>query len=127
MKICDSNFLESFKEQVFNFVKHRQSSTSKLNKPLGIKLLTRLRVGLGQFKEHKFNRNFQDSIDCSWYCCNSIESTLYFFLHCANYTFQRQTLLNKIRSTKPNILAQKEISVIKTFLFGKADFRDSIN
>ena len=33
----------------------------------------------------------------------------------------------KIRSVDRNILAQKETSVIKTFLFRKSDFKDSLN
>ena len=35
--------------------------------------------------------------------------------------------LNKIRSIDPNILVQKENSVVKTFLFEKLDFKDSNN
>ena len=58
-------------------------------------------------------------------CLNSIESTILFFLHCANYTFQKQTLLNKIRYIDSNILTQKETSV--TLLFGKSDFKYSLN
>ena len=35
--------------------------------------------------------------------------------------------MTKIRSVDPNSLAQKESSVIKTFLFGKLDFSDSLD
>ena len=41
--------------------------------------------------------------------------------------FQRQTVLNILGSTDPNIVAQKETSLNKTFLFGKLDSKDSLN
>ena len=39
-----------------------------MHNPHGIKLLTRLRVGLSYLLEHKFRYNFQDSLDpfCSF-------------------------------------------------------------
>ena len=50
----------------------------------GIKLLTRLRVGLSHLKEHKFRHNFRDTINplCSYSL--EIESNSHFFLHCQN-------------------------------------------
>ena len=41
LKIRDLNTLKSFKQQVFNFIRPRQSSTFKLHNPLGSKLFTR--------------------------------------------------------------------------------------
>ena len=76
MKIRDSAILESFKKQILNFIRTRQNSTFKLHNPIGIKLLTRLRVGLSHLKEHKFKHNFRDSIGPLCSCGNSIESNL---------------------------------------------------
>ena len=108
------------------FVIPKQNSTFKLHNHLEIKLLTRLRVGLSHLKEHKFNCNFKYSIDNLCSCGNSIKSITHFFLHCTNYTFQRQTVLNK-RFIDSNILANSKTSAFKTLLFGKSDFRDSLN
>ena len=56
--------LETFKKQILNFMRRRRSSVSKLHSPLGIKLLTRIRVvGVSHLKEHKFKNDLQDSID----------------------------------------------------------------
>ena len=58
-------------------------------------------------------------------CGNDIESTVYSFFHCTNFTTQRQTLLNKLKSNNASILAKSENSVVQTFLFERPDFTDS--
>ena len=50
------------------------------------KLFTRLRVGLSHSREHKFGCNFQDPF-CN--CGGHIKKTTHFFLHCSNYSTQR--------------------------------------
>ena len=57
-----------------------------LTNPLGLKLLTRLGIGLSHFKEHKFKHNFHDSVDRLCSCRN--KSTVDFFLHFPNFTTQ---------------------------------------
>ena len=56
-----------------------------------------------------------------------MESTVYFFLHYPNFTTQRQTLLNKLRSINASIIARTENSVVRTLLFGRPDFDYSTN
>ena len=64
--------------------------------PHGIKRLTRLRVGLTHLREHKFRHNFQDFLDPFCNCSQHIESTIYFFLQCSNYSNQRKTHFEKL-------------------------------
>ena len=73
-------------------------------------------------EEHKFKQNFQDSVDPLCSCGNDIESTVHFFLHCPNFTTQRQTLLNKLKSINASIMTGNENSVVRTLLFGRPDF-----
>ena len=127
LNICDLATLEFFKKQILTFIRPRQYSTFKLHNPQEIKLRTLLRVGLSHLKEQKFKHNCHDSIKSWCSCGNSIKSTIYFFFHSTDYTFQRQTVLNILRSTDPNIVAQKETSLNKTLLFGKLDSKDSLN
>ena len=50
-----------------------------------VKLLTRLHLGLNHLREHKFRRNFQDTINpplCS--CSLEIESVFHVFFRCLN-------------------------------------------
>ena len=80
----DLKILRFFKEKILNFIRSRQNGIVKLHNPLVIKLLTLLGVGLSYLKEHKFNHNFQDSLDPSCSCGNSIECTVPFPLYFKN-------------------------------------------
>ena len=114
-------------QKTLNFIRPNSSNAFNTNNPLGLKLLTRLRIGFSHLKEHKFKHNFQDSVDPLCSCGNDIESSVHFFLHCPNFTTQRQTLLNKLKSINASIMAEKENSLVKTLLFGRLDFNYSTN
>ena len=98
-----------------------------MSNPLRLKLLTRLRIGSSLLKERKLKHNFQDSADPFCSCGNDIESTVHFFLHCPNFTTERQTLLSKLISINASIMAENESSVVRTLLFGRPDFNYSTN
>ena len=55
------------------------SSTYRIDNPVGIRLLTRLRLGLIHLNVYKFRHNFAHCVYlvCSW--CIEPETTLYFF------------------------------------------------
>ena len=119
--------MEIFKRHLLNFIRPNSSYVFNINNPLGPKLLTRLRIGCGHLKEHKFKHNFQDYVDPLCSCRNDIESTVHFFLHCPNLTTQRQTLLNKLKSFNAIIMTENENSVARTLLFGRSHFNYSAN
>ena len=127
MELRNSASLEIFKKHLLNFIRPNSSNAFNINNSLGLKLLTRLRIGFSYLKEHKFKHNFQDSIDPLCSCGNDIESTVHFFFHCPNFTTQRQTLLNKLKSINASILTENENSVVKTLLFRRPDSRYSTN
>ena len=89
--------------------------------------MTRLKIGFSHIKEHKFKHNFQDYVDPFCSCGNDIELTVHSFLHCPNFTTQRQTLLNKLKSINASIMAKNENSVVLTLLFGRPNFNYSTN
>ena len=78
--------------------------------------ITRLRIIFSHLKEHKFKRNFQASIGpmCSY--SSGIKTTIHFFLYCANFNTQRQTLFEKIATIDANILTENEDNVVNTYL-----------
>ena len=103
------------------------NSVYNTHNPLGIKYLTRLRIGFSHLKEEKFKHNFQDSIDPICSCSSSIETTIYFFLYCANFNIQRQTLFDKITTIDSNIFPENEDSIVNTLLFGKPNCEHSFD
>ena len=60
-------------------------------------------------------------------CSSGIQATIHFFLHCASFNTQRQTLFDKIATIDANILTENEDSVVNTLLFGKPNNENSFN
>ena len=89
-----------------------------MHNTLGIKLVTRLWVGLSHLREHKLRHNFQDSLDPF---CNSdrhLETTIHFFLHCSIYSNQRKTVFEKISNINRSLLNQNDSIIVETLFFG---------
>ena len=82
--------VSDFKKQNLKFFRPSPNSTFNVHNLDGIKLLTRLRVGLSHLHENKFRNNFQDSLDPFCSCGRRIEITIHFFLYCSDYSNQRK-------------------------------------
>ena len=75
-----------------------------IHNSIGLKLLTRLRLGLSHLNEHKFKHNFQDCINPLSTCSLEIESLSHFFLHCNYFTNIRSTLFSELQSVDANVV-----------------------
>ena len=76
------------------FIRTKENGTYETYDPLGIKLLTRLRLAFSHFSEHKFRHNFPESLNPLCSCSLEIEYLLHFFLRCQNYTTNTTELKN---------------------------------
>ena len=70
-----------FKSRLLSFIRPNQSNIYNIFNPTGLKLLTRLRLGLRHLNEHKFRHNFQDCLNPLCSCSLEIEDTTHYFLH----------------------------------------------
>ena len=127
LNIRNSASLNAFKKKLLNFTWPCANSIFDIHKSLGIKLLTRLRLGISPLHEHKFRHCFQDTLNLLCECAKDIESTMHFFLHCSNFLIPRQTLFQKIRNVDNNILAKSETQLTQTLLYGNQNYHPSIN
>ena len=127
LNIRNSASLNAFKKKLLNFIWPCSNSIFDIHNPLGIKLLTRLRLGLSPLHEHKFRHCIQDTLNPLCECAKDIESTMHFFLHCTNFLIPRQTLFQKIRNIDNNILCQSETQLTQTLLYGSQNYHPSIN
>ena len=127
LNIRNSASLNAFKKKLLNFIRPCANSIFDIHNPFGIKILTRLRLGLSLFHEHKFRHCFQDTLNplCEW--AKDIESTMHFFLYYTNFHIPRQTLFQKIRNIGDNILSQSETQLTQTLLYGNQNYHPSIN
>ena len=113
--------------QLLHFIRPCANIIFHIHNPLGIKLLTRLRLGLSHLHEHKFRHCFQDTFNLSWEFGKDTELTMHFFLHCTNFLIPRQTLFEKMRNNDDNILSQCESQLIQTLLYSNQNYHSSIN
>ena len=105
----------------------KQSAIYNINNPVGLKLLTRLRLGLSHLNEHKFNRNFQDCINNLCCCSFEIESTSHFLLRCRHCTNIPLTLLNSIAEIIGNTFDITSECLISLLLFRSPEYTEIDN
>ena len=63
MQIRRSESFLSFKNSLLKIGRPTAKPTYNIHNPIGLKFLTRLRLGLSHLNEHKFRHNFQDCIN----------------------------------------------------------------
>ena len=68
------------KQNILKFIRLGPNKKFNIYKPHGLKLLTRLFLGLSHLLGHKFKPNFSD---CLSKCGKDIESTNHFLLQCS--------------------------------------------
>ena len=113
LEIRNSESYSIFKISLLKFTITIPSIVFSVADIYGIKLLTRLHVGLSHLREHKFRHNVQDKINLL--CCYSLEIALtsHFFLHCQNFITLRTNLMNELHKLDSNVLNVDEISQTK--------------
>ena len=124
--IRKSESLNIFKKSILEFIRPSQNRVYNCHNPKGIKLLTRLRVGLSHLREHKFKHSFQDTLNPICNCGEDIETTSHYLLHCPDYLHERKTLLNTVSCIVPNIFDFNNDQLTEILLYGKEDL-DNIN
>ena len=74
-----------------------------IQNPIGIKFLTRLRLGLSHSNKHRFNHEYQNSRNLKCICSSENELITHFFLHCHFYVPIRATLFDKLKEIVNNL------------------------
>ena len=122
LKIRQSKTLLTFRNALVKIRRPIPKPVYNVHNPVGLKLLTRLRLGLSHLNQHKFNHNFQDCLNPLCSCSLEAESVSHFFLHCHYYSNIRLTLLNELQSIDINLLNQEDDLVLEVLLFGSTKF-----
>ena len=116
-----------FKKRYMDFYRIKPNSIFRIHNPVGIKLLTRLRVGLSHLRQHKFNHHFNDT-DSPYCPCDgrSIESVDHYLLSCPNHARSRTLLFEDISSIN-GLTFVREIFTSEILMYGKSSYDDSTN
>ena len=116
LRKCDS--FSIFKKETLKFIQPSSNSSYNCQNPIGIKYITRIRLGLSHLQEHTFKHSFQDSINSICNCGNDVESVIHFFLHCPLYCNKCCTLLNSFSKTDHTLLGSTDSSLTQILPFG---------
>ena len=111
-----------FRNSLLKIGRSIQNSIFQTHDPLGIKFLTRLRLGLSHLNEHKFRHNFQDCLNSLCSSSLKVDSTTHFFLHCHHFNQFRQTLLNSVKKIVNDISFLTDDAFVNLLLHGSQTY-----
>ena len=92
-----------------------ENSLFSIRNPVGVILLTRLRLQLSHLNGHKFRHGFEDTISPMCLYNTEIESNEHFLLCCHFYSSRRLELfdkLNKINSSFFKFSAKDQVNIL---------------
>ena len=96
----------------------KENSIFSIYDPLGVKLLTRLRINFSHLNEHKFRHGFGDIINAMCACGSEVETTEHFLLRCHLYSPQRLELLENLEKVDSSFLNFKVKEKVSFLLYG---------
>ena len=98
--------------------------------PIGLSLLTQLRVGLSKLNFHKFNHNFRDTINPMCPTSDVVEDTEDFLLLCPSFDDERRDLLAGIEELLRPFVQIANLSnnaLTQLLLYGDKDLSCEVN
>ena len=110
-EIRDSKSVSALKKLIK--CEKKENSIFSIYDPLGVKLLTRLRLQISHLNEHKFRHGFGDTINAMYACGNEVETTEHFLLRCHLYfpkTLELFKNLEKVDSSFLNLNVKDKVS-----------------
>ena len=125
--ITQINSFQTFRNTLLKSIRPVPNSIFDACDPLGIQLLTRLRLGLSHLQDHKFKHGFNDVINPFCQCNMEIESVSHFYLRCPNFSTQRNDLMNELHNVNSSITDMDHSSLTDLLLFGNKSFTKEVN
>ena len=117
----------AFRKYLLKMIRPSPNNLYGVHDPVGLKLLTRIRLSLSHLREHKFRHNFQDTVNPLCTCSLEIEDTNHFFLRCLNFSTCRTTLLNELNTIEPSLISLNDNEFVEILIFGNPNFSNDIN
>ena len=105
VKLRKSESLPYFRYALLKFGQPTPKPIYNMHYPIGLKLLTRLRLGLSHLNEHKFKHIFKDCLNHLCTCSLEIQSLYHFFMHCHYFTNFCSTHFSELQSVDVNHIA----------------------
>ena len=122
---CQSS--ESFRKALLNFIRPSENKIFSIYDQVGIKLLTRLKLGLSHLREHKFWHNFEDTLNPLCSCRIEAETMLHFFLRCQLFNDIREILMNDLISIDRSLPSLSQDKLVSILIYGSDAFDNKKN
>ena len=125
--IRNSESFSLFNSRLLSFIRPVQSSIYNIFDPKGLKLLTRLRVGLSHLNEHRFRHNFQDFLNPLCSCSLEVEDTTHYLLHCHHFSHLRINLMDNVKTICNDFETMSDNAKRDLLLYGDPRFDENKN
>ena len=116
-----------FRNTLLQFIMPAQKKTLNINDSVGVKLLTRLRLGFSHFHEHKFRHGFRDILNPLCPCSIEAETTAHYFLRFHFYNANRSALMNESNEIDSSFSTLNENDFMDLILYGSDKFVNKKN
>ena len=117
----------AFKNALLGFIRPKHVDTFGIHNPIGLQLLTRLRLSFRHLNEHKFRHNFCDFLNPLCDCKLEPETTSHFSLRCHLFQVERTALLNDIKEIDERIISDNTSMLDQILLYGNDNYNHDIN
>ena len=117
----------AFKNALSSFIRPKHVDTFGIHNPIGLQLLTRLRLGFSHLNEHKFRHNFRDFLNPLCECKLKPETTSHFSLRSHLFQVEVATLLNDIKEIDKRIISDNTGILDQILLYGNENYNNDIN
>ena len=103
-----------FKSNFLKFIRPTTRSFFNCYNPKGIRLMTRLCLGMSHLCEYKFNHNFQNCVSPLCSCSMDVGWKSHFFLRCLLFGDKRIPLLSALNKIDCKLIETNESSLKET-------------
>ena len=116
-----------FRNTLLKFIRSAQRKTLHINDSVGVKLLTRLRLGFSHLREYKFRHGFKDILNPLCPCSIEAETTAHYFLRFHFYNANRSALMNESNEIDSSFSTLNENDFMDLILYGSDKFVNKKN
>ena len=99
-EIRNAKSIYKFKKSIIT--EKLENSLYNVNDPIGVKLLTRLRLQFIHLNEYKFRHGFNDTVNPMCPCGTDVETTENFLLRCSCFSTQKSELFDYLYRLDPS-------------------------
>ena len=123
----NASSIYKFKNYLTKFIKVKENSIFSISDPLGLKLLTRLRLNFSHLNEHKLRHNFRDIVNPMCSCGSRIETTDHYLLRYQNFALVRSSFLNRIFEINVEFRNMNDSTLTSLLLYGSEEQTFDVN